>query len=122
MTTNEIIKEIAVYDGYTYHETKTGDGVFAIEKKLKGNEDICHFTDLEDYLTDLNILHRLAVKVTSTIREILDFKDDLDFDLSELNNKIVSAMFTSPNEQGEHINLATALVNAIRYISANKAG
>jgi hypothetical protein len=28
MTTNEIIKEIAVYDGYTHKETVTGDGVF----------------------------------------------------------------------------------------------
>ena len=68
------------------------------------------------YLTDMNILYPIAVKVTSTIREILDLKDDINWDLADCNSKIVSAMFTSPNEQGEHINLATALVNAIKYI------
>lgn len=112
MTTNDIIKEIAVYDGYTYHETKTGDGVFAIEKKLKGNEDICHFTDLEDYLTDMNILHRVAVKVFG---EVVDSNLDVS-DINDLCCNIENVLLCNPNEKGEHIQLATAIVNAIKYI------
>lgn len=125
MTNNELIKELVVYDGYTYIKTVT-DGYFVIENYENGGKEfIFTFIDLEEYITDMNILHRLAVKVRKEMLYYADkyFKETelIDFDLFTRKNNIDKAMFTSPNEQGEHINLATALVNAIRYISANKA-
>lgn len=129
MTHNELITELLKYDGWVF--TTSGKNIkiekFVNGKFLKGTwvwfDKALSQTDmLYTYLTDMNILHRIAVKVVANISGILDNSEDLDFNLAELNNKIVSAMFTSSNEQGEHIQLATALVNAIRYIIANKAG
>lgn len=64
MTNNELIKELVTYDGYTYRETVT-DGYFLKEEDQEGYEDIYTFIDLEDYLTDMNILHRISVKVVN---------------------------------------------------------
>jgi hypothetical protein len=118
MTTNEIIKEIAVYDGYTFIQTVT-DGYFVREEDQEGHEDIFTFIDLEEYLTDLNILHRVAVKVVNEIRQILDNSDNLDFDLAGVNNTIISAMFDLPIN-GEYITLATATAEAIIYLKSYK--
>ena len=130
MTNNELITELLKYDGW----------IITHKKEEYINYSLCNDTDfikgvwmpygyslstepmLHAYLTDMNILHRIAVKVVANISGILDNSEDLDFNLAELNNKIVTAIFCDPNEQGEHIQLATALVNAIRHISANKAG
>ena len=122
MTNNELIKELAVYDGCTYFNlgaTSTQGGFSKAD--TTGYVEYFNYNMLWDYLTDMNILHRIAVNVVNSIRETLDSSDDLDFNLAECNNKIISAMFTSPNPQGEHLQLAEAIVNAIRYISANKA-
>lgn len=114
MTNNELIKELVVYDGYKDigYDTYTNG---------KNSGFLMTIPELYPYLTDMNILHRIAVKVVANISDILDNSEDLDFNLAELNNKIVIAIFCDPNSQGEHIQLATAIVNAIRYISANKA-
>ena len=128
MTNNELITELLKYDGWEI--TPSGKNIkidkHINDKFLKGawvwdGEALSQTDMLHAYLTDMNILHRIAVKVVANISGILDNSEDLDFNLAELNNKIVTAIFCDPNEQGEHINLATALVNAIRYISSNKA-
>lgn len=129
MTNNELIKELVTYDGYTYRKTITG-GYFVIDNYENGGKEfVFTFIDLYAYLTDMNILHMLAVKVTEQLKEMYsDDSHDTSFDfehdmkVTEVKSSIVSAMFTSPNPQGEHLQLAEALVNAIRYISANKAG
>lgn len=118
MTNNELIKELVTYDGYIYKETVT-DGYFVIDNyENEGKEFIFTFIDLEDYLTDMNILHRIAVKV---VREVVDSELDVS-DINDLCFNIRNAIMYSPNEQGEHLQLAEAIVNAIRYISENKAG
>ena len=104
MTNKELITELLKYRNKHWIELKISD-----------------FDNSNTYLTDMNILHRLAVKVTDGITETIDNSDDLLWDLSKHKSNIISAMFTRPNEQGEHIQLATAIVNAIRYLSANKA-
>ena len=123
MKNNELITELLKYDGWVITETST-----AKRYRLFNGEEIekgCYLSKYEDlstrdmlyaYLTDMNILHRIAVKVVANISGILDNSEDLDFNLSDLNSKIVTAIFCDPNEQGEHIQLATALVNAIKYI------
>lgn len=99
---------------------KTGDGVFAIEKKLKGNEDICHFTDLEDYLTDLNIPHRVAVKVYGEMQsKITDNYKGIDWDASSHCNTILYALLDLPIN-GEYITLATATAEAIVYLNLKR--
>lgn len=52
---------------------------------------------------------------------MLHKSDDVLWDLAEVRGDVISAMFTSPNPQGEHIQLATALVEAIQFINQHKA-
>jgi hypothetical protein len=114
MTKNEIIKQIAVYDGYTYIETVT-DGYFVREE---GHEDIFTYIDLEEYITDLNILHRVAVKV---MHELIDSPchDDIS-DLTDRCSNIQFALLKEPIN-GEYITLATATAEAILYLKKYKA-
>jgi hypothetical protein len=116
MTTNEIIKEIAVYDGYTFIETVT-DGYFIREEDQEGHEDIFTYIDLEEYLTDLNILHRVAVKV---MHELIDSPchDDIS-DLTDRCSNIHFALLKLPIN-GEYITLATATAEAIVYLNKHK--
>ena len=122
MTNNELIKELVVYDGYK----DIGYNTFINDVD---NGFLFTIPELNEYLTDMNILHRLAVKVISQLKEMYsDDSHDTSFDfehdmkVTEVKGSVFSAMFTLPNDKGEHLQLATALVNAIRYISANKAG
>lgn len=115
MTNNELIKELAVYDGYK----DIGYDTFINDVD---NGYLFTIPELNDYLTDMNILHRIAVKVVDEAKEMLHKSDDVLWDLAEVRGDVISAMFTGTNPQGEHIQLATAIVNAIRYIIANKAG
>lgn len=131
MTNNELITELLKYDGWVITETST-----STRYRLFNGEEIekgCYLSKYEDlstrdmlhaYITDMNILHRIAVKVTKELFALNSDKDDfyIDMEILEVREKISNAFLIDPNEQGEHINLATALVNAIRYISANKAG
>lgn len=125
MTNNELITELLKYDGWVF---KKEGKLINIDKYINGKLFKCSHAWVDDelslnqtfyaYLTDMNILHMLAVKVFGDVV-------DSDLDVSYINDicfNIRNAIMCSPNEQGEHIQLATALVNAIRYISSNKAG
>ena len=130
MTNNELIKELLKYDGWEITETNTANRYrFFVGEEL---EKACHiFNHLElstqpmlhAYLTDMNILHRIAVKVVRELFTLNVDNDDYtkDMDIKEVKSWIDMSMYNYPNEQGEHIQLAEAIVNAIRYISANKA-
>jgi len=122
MTNNELITELLKYDGFDYKIDELGNYLFNIASKDTREYD-CWFEPMgmNYYLSDMNILHRIAVKVVDEAKEMLHKSDDVLWDLAEVRGDVISAMFTSPNPQGEHIQLATAIVNAIRYISANKA-
>ena len=69
MTNNELITELIYYDD---------DGDSLLYKTLTSVERMA-------FLTDMNILHRIAVKVVANISGILDNSEDLDFNLTELN-------------------------------------
>lgn len=116
MTTNEIIKEIAVYDGYTHKEAET-DGYFVREEYQEGYEYIFTYIDLGAYLTDLNILHRVAVKVWGKL-----IGSDIE-DRAELRKSlelIENSFMYPPNEQGEYTHFATATAEAIIYLKSIK--
>ena len=116
MTTNEIITELLKYDGYTFIETVT-DGYFIREEDQEGHEDIFTYIDLEEYITDLNILHRVAVKV---MHELIDSPchDDIS-DLTDRCSNIHFALLKEPIN-GEYITLATATADAIVYLKKYK--
>lgn len=104
MTNNELITELVNYDGW--------DITHEIHKPL-----------FNTYLTDMNILHRIAVKVVREVFSLNVDNDDYtkDMDIREVKSWIDMSMYNYPNDKGEHLQLAEAIVNAIRYISANKA-
>jgi hypothetical protein len=136
MTNNELITELLKYDGWVFTPNASNIKIEYIVngKFIKGtwvgvDESLSQTDMLYAYITDMNILHRIAVKVVSQLREMYsDDSHDTSFDfehdmkVTEVKSSVVSAMFTIPNDKGEHLQLAEAIVNAIRYISSNKAG
>lgn len=125
MTNNELIKELVIYDGWvvTTSYSRRGYVLRNGNEIIKGTYLLAKQNETDNpilipYITDMNILHRIAVKVWDSFKCM---PDDVP-NFHDLRSNIYVAMFTSPNEQGEHLQLAEALVNAIRYISANKAG
>ena len=91
MTKNEIKLTLAEYDVFKHYDT--------------------------EYLTDLNILHRVAVKV---MHELIDSPchDDIS-DLTDRCDNINSAL-VQPPINGEYITLATATADAIVYLKKYK--
>jgi hypothetical protein len=130
MTHNELITELVTYDGWVFttsysrrgYVLRNGNeiikGTYLLAKQNETDNPI-----LIPYLTDMNILHRLAVKVVRELFALNVDNDDYtkDMDIKEVKSWIDMSMYNYSNDKGEHIQLATALVNAIRYISANKA-
>jgi hypothetical protein len=125
MTTNEIITELLKYDGWEIYETdqlieynyfKNGNRIRCCHV-IKGNELKDYFM-LSEYLTDLNILHRVAVKVLDEmIKKILcDPKKEPLILLA-----ILQQSFKKPPINGEYITLATATAEAIVYLKKYKA-
>jgi len=114
MTTNEIIKEIAVYNGYIYFET--------LSNRYFHKEGIVYFySDLKHYITDLNILHRVAVKVYGEMQsKITESHKGIDWDASSHCNTILYSLLDLPIN-GEYITLATATTEAIVYLKKYKA-
>jgi len=125
MTHNELIIDLLKYDEFDYKIDELGNYSFNIASKDTREYD-CWFEPMgmNYYLTDMNILHRLAVKVVRKLFTLNVDNDDYtkDMDIREVKSWIDMSMYNYPNDKGEHIQLAEALVNAIRYISANKAG
>jgi hypothetical protein len=127
MTTNEIIKEIAVYDGWEINDKHVSthteyklviNGEFIKGCWIANSEKITTNPMLNAYLTDLNILHRVAVKV---YRELIDSPchDDIS-DLTDRCSNIQFALLKEPIN-GEYITLATATAEAIVYLKKYKA-
>jgi hypothetical protein len=98
MTTNEIITELVSYDGWDIAQEK-------------------HTQLFNNYLTDLNILHRVAVKVFC---DVLSCKHGTISEVNAICENIKHEFINVPNEQGEHIKLATATAEAIVYLSKQK--
>lgn len=114
MANNELIKELVTCDGYIYFETSS-------VRYFHKEGLISHYSDLRAYLTDMNLLHPIAVKVWDSLGLLKTGNDYYkDKDIREVAGWINKGMFTSPNEQGEHVQLATALVEAIRFINKQK--
>jgi len=111
MTNNELIKELVTYDGYK----DIGYNTFINDVD---NGYLFTIPELNEYLTDMNILHRLAVKVFG---EVVDSELDVS-DINDLCFNVRNAIMYSPNPQGEHLQLAEALVNAIKYIQNEPKG
>lgn len=126
MTNNELITELLKYDGFT-KDIGNHSITYTSEIDSEGYRTVIGNEYAQTYLTDMNIIHRIAVKVTAQLKEMYsDDSHDTSFDfehdmkVTEVKGTVISSIFTSPNSQGEHIQLATAIVNAIRYISGNK--
>jgi hypothetical protein len=116
MTTNEIIKELLVYDGYTFHDTTDGVGFFTNGQDEEGFEYWYNYSERQDYLTDLNILHCVAVKVVTEMLIIMNESDDILFEMANIKDAIMKSMFDLPIN-GEYITLATATAEAIQFIN-----
>jgi hypothetical protein len=91
MTTNEIKGTLVDYDGFKHYDT--------------------------EYLTELNILHRVAVKVFSDLIDSL-CHDDIS-DLTDRCSNISNALLQLPIN-GEYIQLATATAEAIIYLNSKR--
>jgi hypothetical protein len=122
MTTNEIIKQIAVYDGWEIHTSysrrgyvlRNGNelikGTYLLPKQNEMDNPI-----LRQYLTDLNILHRVAVKVYNEFRDLCDIVDKYH----DVRFNMFNAFYQEPIN-GEYITLATATAEAIIYLKKYK--
>jgi hypothetical protein len=122
MTTNEIIKEIAVYDGHTFTTDILGTTVKKegeINRVALDGTNLTKYPYFHSYLTELNILHRVAVKAVSEIVEILDNIENKNYYLATVKNTVCTAMFDLPIN-GEYITLATATAEAIIYLKSHK--
>jgi hypothetical protein len=120
MTTNEIIKEIAVYDGCVFTTDILGTTVKkegGISRVALDGTNLIKYPYFLNYLTDLNILHRVAVKV---MHELIDSPchDDIS-DLTDRCSNIQFALLKEPIN-GEYITLATATAEAIVYLKKYK--
>jgi hypothetical protein len=123
MTTNEIITELLKYDGwkidynrftyYVEYENKEKIKHCCVERRH--NLSTQHL--LYAYLTDLNILHPVAVKVIS---ELID--NPCHDDISDITNRFdnIRNTLTKLPINGEYIALATATVEAIVYLKSHK--
>lgn len=116
MTKQELIKELVTYDGYK----DIGYNTFINDVD---NGFLFTIPELNDYLTDMNILHRISIKVVRELFSLNVDNDDFtkDMDIKEVKSWIDMSMYNYPNDKDEHLQLAEAIVNAIRYLSANKA-
>lgn len=123
MTNNELITELLKYDGFT-KDIGNHSITYTSEIDSEGYRTVIGNEYAQTYLTDMNILHRIAVKLVRELFALNVDNDDYtkDMDIREVKSWIDMSMYNNPNSQGEHIQLAEAIVNAIRYISANKAG
>ena len=105
MTTNEIITELIRYG-------EDDDGFL-----LK----ILNQSERMKYLTDLNILHRVAVKVYHDIMPIItDIDKGVNWDAATHTSNIHYALLGIPIN-GEYITLANATADAIVYLKKYKA-
>lgn len=116
MTTNEIITELLQYDGYT-KDVGTHSITYISEIDNEGYRTVISNEYAQTYLTNLNILHRVAVKV---YRALIDSQchDDIS-DITDGCSNIQFAMFSLPIN-GEYITLATATAEAIVYLKSHK--
>jgi hypothetical protein len=96
MTTNEIITELVSYDGWDIAQEK-------------------HTQLFNNYLTDLNILHRVAVKVYYEFRDLCDTVDQFH----DVRFNMFNSFYQEPIN-GEYITLATATAEAIIYLKSYK--
>jgi len=120
MTTNEIIKEIAVYDGHTFTADILGTTVKKegeINRVALDGTNLTKYPYFHSYLTDLNILHRVSVKVFC---DVLSCKHGTISEVNAICENIKHEFINVPNEQGEHIELATATAEAIVYLKKYK--
>jgi len=117
MTTNEIITELVSYNLGTYKQKELRSSGFEKEVDANGREYWIRGEDYSAYLTDLNILHRVAVKV---MHELID--SPCHDDISDLTDRYLNIHFTMTKLpiNGEYITLATATAEAIVYLSKHK--
>lgn len=132
MTNNEIIVELIKHDGWksvvasgsmvSYYDPKSRTRGAAYKRYCSVSIDAQleeHWL-LRPYLTDIRILHRMAIKVVDEAKEMLYNSDDFITDLTDIRLGVISAMFKDKNESGEYLDLATSLVEAIRFINQHK--
>jgi hypothetical protein len=118
MTTNEIIKEIAVYDGHTFTTDILGTTVKkegSINRVALDGTNLIKYPYFHAYLTELNILHRVAVKVYGEFRDLCDTLDQFH----DVRFNMFNAFYKEPIN-GEYIELATATAEAIVYLKSHK--
>jgi hypothetical protein len=115
MTTNEIITELVSYNLGTYEESELISNGFKQDVDASGREYWHRTEDYSTYLTDLNILHRVAVKVYGEFRVL----SDMPKDFHDVRFKIYYSLLQEPIN-GEYIELATATAEAIIYLKKYK--
>jgi len=113
MTNNELITELLKYDGWGITETNTVTRyrLFVGYELIKG----CHLCNhlelstepmLHAYLTDMNIIHRIAVKVVrelfTTISDTDDFNEGME--MQDVKEGIYRGIFSPPTHKANTYN------------------
>jgi hypothetical protein len=122
MTKNEIITELLTYDGWEieplnhliYYQ-KIESAICVSSCSTTKDEQFTNSKILGAYITDLNILHRVAVKVYNEFRVL----SDMPKDFHDVRFKLYYSLLQPPIN-GEYIQLATATAEAIVYLKSHK--
>jgi hypothetical protein len=119
MNTSEQIRVIAEYDGWrlkpisTAGSPKTKRWFHPTLKGLGGRLSLMeHKLDSMPYLTDLNYLHKVAMRVLDELEAYIDNPKTTNY-----RTGIYFGCRQKPNAQGEYTDLLQATYNGITYLN-----
>jgi hypothetical protein len=137
MTNNDRILQLIKHDGWQgvvasesmityYHpESNTRGGIYKRACSVPVGDRLGDYQVLRPYFTDIRILHRMSLAIVQDLISLYSEEDSAfdfehDMKVTDVKGKIVSAMFKDKNQDGEYIDLATSLVEAIQFINQHK--
>jgi len=104
----EMTRVIAEYDGWVKREYQPVHG-----RELHENDHSTQWLDSFNYLTDLNMLHPIAMKVMDGLRQRFCYVGTQEY---VLIHRVEMACHVKPNN-GQYIDLFTAVFNGIVFLN-----